>query len=158
MPKRTPLVTLAVEALEDLKGLNIQVLDVMPHTTVTDWWIICTGTSSRHVRSLAEYVAAKAKEVGEGPRGIEGLERSEWVLVDLGSVVVHVMQLQARAHYQLEKLMPEMLPPKKPAVKKAPTSKSKSKPKPAGKPARSAKKPAARSAPAKKKTARPRKK
>lgn len=155
MAKPSKLASLAVKALEDLKGLDIQVIDVMPHTTVTDWWIICTGTSSRHVKSMAENVAAKAKEAGERPRGIEGLERSEWVLVDLGSVVVHVMQLQARAHYQLEKLMPEMLTPKKPAAKKAPTGKAKPKLKSPGK---SAKKPAARSAPAKTKAAGPRKK
>lgn len=107
MAKLTKLASLTVKALEDLKGLDIQVLDVAKHTSITDWWIICTGTSNRHVRSLAEYVVTKAKAAGEIPRGIQGLEKSEWVLVDLNSVVVHVLQAQTRAHYQLEKLMPE---------------------------------------------------
>lgn len=121
MPRLTKLASLAVKALEDLKALEITVIDVSRHTTVTDWWIICTGTSNRHVKSLAENVVLKAKEAGERPRSIQGLEKSEWVLVDLGSVVVHVLQLQARAHYQLEKLIPESAPSKAaPAPRRAP--------------------------------------
>jgi ribosome-associated protein len=118
MPKPSKLVNLAVKALEDLKAIDLKVLHVEPHTTVTDWWVICTGTSTRHVKSLAENVVTKAKEAGERPRGIEGAERAEWVLVDLGSVVVHVLQAQARAHYQLEKLMPEDLPSARPPARK----------------------------------------
>lgn len=104
MQKRTKLVNLAVSALEDMKGFNLEVLEVTRLTTVTDWMVICTGTSSRHVKSLAQGVIEKVKQAGERPRGIEGMEKSEWVLVDLGSVVVHVMQAQSRAFYQLEKL------------------------------------------------------
>lgn len=103
-PKMDPLTKLAVNALEDLKGQNITVLDVMKLTTVTDTMIICTGTSNRHVKSLAQNVAGDAKHAGHPPLGIEGTEQGEWVLVDLGGVVVHVMQAQARAFYQLEKL------------------------------------------------------
>src|SRR3546814_12833936 len=66
--------------------------------------IICTGTANRHVKSLAQNVAGDAKHAGYQPLGIEGTEQGEWVLVDLGGVVVHVMQAQARAFYQLEKL------------------------------------------------------
>jgi ribosome-associated protein len=118
MAKPTKLVNLAVKALEDLKAIDLKIIHVEPHTTVTDWWVICTGTSNRHVKSLAENVVTRAKEAGERPRGIEGAERAEWVLVDLGSVVVHVLLAQTRAHYQLEKLMPEDLPSARPGAGK----------------------------------------
>lgn len=108
MPRNTkrldPLAQLAVNALEDLKGQNILVLNVEKLTTVTDTMIICTGTSSRHVKALAQNVGEDAKKAGYPPLGIEGLDMGEWVLVDLGGVVVHVMQAQARVFYQLEKL------------------------------------------------------
>ncbi|MEQ1439657.1 ribosome silencing factor [Fontimonas sp. SYSU GA230001] len=125
-PKLSRLAKIAVDALEDLKGQDIRVLDVQKLTTVTDTMIICTGTSNRHVKSLAQNVWQEAKQAGYAPMGIEGEEAGEWVLVDLGGVVVHVMQAQARAHYQLEKLwtVDEALPvveskPRKTAAKKA---------------------------------------
>lgn len=108
MPRNTsklsPLAKICFEALEDLKAQDITVLDVQPLTTVTDTMIICTGTSTRHVKSLAQNAAEKAKEQGFRPLGIEGMEQGEWVLLDLGGVVVHAMQAQARVFYQLEKL------------------------------------------------------
>lgn len=134
MPKLSSEAQLAVKSLEDLKGLDIKTLDVRKLTTVTDWMIICTGTSNRHVKSLAQNVIDQAKLAGERPRGIEGLEKGEWALVDLGGVVVHVMQVQARAFYQLEKLWdaPPPAPPKPVRVPKPPKP-----PKPrSGKPAR----------------------
>jgi ribosome-associated protein len=98
------LTALAVAALEDLKGLDIKVLDVRELTPITDHMVICTGTSNRHVKSLAENVMDKAKQKGYRPIGVEGLNEGEWVLVDLNGVLVHVMQAQPRLFYQLEKL------------------------------------------------------
>lgn len=122
MPRLTKLAKIAVGAIEDLKGLDVKVLDVKKLTTITDFMIIATGTSNRHVKSMANAVIEKAKEEGERPLGVEGLDQGEWALVDLGSVVVHVMQVQSRAHFQLEKLW-EM----KPAAERAEESE---KPKP----------------------------
>lgn len=154
MPKPTKLVQIAKEALEDIKGTDIKVLDVAHLTTVTDWMILCTGTSTRHVKSLADNVADTAREAGYRPLGMEGADGSDWVLVDLGSVVVHVMQAQARIHYQLEKLW-DIAPPEEPEEAK-PKKKAAAKPKAEGKPKvakKAAVKPAAK-APAKKSAAR----
>jgi ribosome-associated protein len=98
------LAALAVTALEDLKGVDIKVLDVRELTPITDCMVICTGTSNRHVRALAENVLEKARGGGHRPIGVEGLNEGEWVLVDLNGVLVHVMQAQPRLFYQLEKL------------------------------------------------------
>lgn len=99
--KLTDLVT---EALDDLKGQQITVLDVTGLTTMTDRMVIASGRSNRQVKSLADHVVARAKHAGVRPAGIEGEKEGEWILVDLGDVLVHVMQVQTRAFYQLEKL------------------------------------------------------
>lgn len=95
---------LTVDALEDLKAEDISVIDVSDKTTVTDWLVIATGSSSRHVKSMANNVVAEAKKAGTPPLGTEGEEDGEWVLVDLGDVIVHVMQQQVREFYDLESL------------------------------------------------------
>ena len=95
---------LAINALEDLKAEDITVLDVKDKTTVTDWLVIATGSSSRHVKSLANNVASEAKNAGVPLLGSEGEVDGEWVLVDLGDVIVHVMQRQVRDYYDLESL------------------------------------------------------
>lgn len=95
---------LAVTALEDLKAQDIQVMDVRGMTSITDVMIVASGTSDRHVKALADNVVEVVKKQGVEPVGVEGEGTREWVLVDLGDVIVHVMHPQTRAFYNLEKL------------------------------------------------------
>ena len=99
---------LAVEALEELKGQDITELDVSTLTSVTDVMVIASGTSSRHVAALADNVVERAKEAGVRPLGVEGEAGADWVLVDLGDVVVHVMMPDARRLYDLERLWADL--------------------------------------------------
>ena len=98
------LVQLAIAALEDMKAQDITVIDVQGKTSVTDFMVIASGSSSRHVKSLANEVLEKVKEQGVRPIGSEGLEGGEWALLDLGDVVVHVMKTATRQFYDLERL------------------------------------------------------
>jgi ribosome-associated protein len=93
-----------INALENLKGKDIVTLDVHELTDVMDTLIIASGTSNRHARSLAENLVLETKQQGFRAMGIEGLETGDWVLVDFGDTVVHVMQKEARDYYELEKL------------------------------------------------------
>ena len=97
-----------VGALEDLKGREILALDVSRSTSVTDYMVIASGTSNRHVNALVDSVVESTKARGVSSLGIEGREAMEWVLLDLGDVVVHVMQKDARAFYDLERLWSEV--------------------------------------------------
>ncbi|ROS01372.1 ribosome-associated protein [Sinobacterium caligoides] len=95
---------LALEFLDDLKAKDVVCLDVSGLTGVTDCLVIASGTSSRHVKSLGDNVAMEFKKRDFMPLGVEGQETGDWVLVDLGSVVVHIMQPDARELYDLERL------------------------------------------------------
>jgi ribosome-associated protein len=98
------LTDLVVDALEDVKAKDIVRLDVRDMTTVTDYMVVASGTSNRHVKALVDNVAEKAKEAGHRPVGIEGEDGGEWVLLDLQDTLVHVMLPKVREFYNLEKL------------------------------------------------------
>ena len=93
-----------VDALDDVKALDIQVLDVRNLTTITDTMIIASGRSDRQVKGMADKVIERAKELGIPPLGIEGEQQGAWILVDMGDVIAHLMHPTTRAYYQLEKL------------------------------------------------------
>jgi len=95
---------LVVESLDDLKAINTVILDVTALTDVMDYMVIASGTSNRHVKSLADNVCMEAKKQGMRPLGVEGEGAGEWVLVDFGDVVVHVMLPATRDFYDLERL------------------------------------------------------
>jgi ribosome-associated protein len=162
-----------VDALEDVKAQDIQVFDTTPITTLFDRVVVASGTSNRQTRALAKSVHDKVREAGAPVLSMEGTDTGEWVLVDLGDVVVHIMQPVTRDHYRLEDIWGEVsvsleeitkpfrkkAPAKKPATKKPSRAKPASgqgaaeKPaltrKPAAKKASSAE-PASKKAPAKK--------
>ena len=95
---------LVLKVLGDMKAQDVRVLDVRGKTSITDIMIIASGTSDRHVKSMAESVAFQAKDAGEAPLGSEGVSEGEWALIDLNGVVVHVMLPKVRDFYQLERL------------------------------------------------------
>lgn len=99
---------LAIDALEELKGRDITQLDVAKLTDVTDLMVIASGTSTRHVSALAQNLVEKAKAEGLQPRGVEGGNNADWVLVDLGDIIVHIMLPEARALYDLERLWADL--------------------------------------------------
>ncbi len=95
---------LVVDALDDIKGVDIVKLDVRDMTTVTDYMVLASGTSSRHVQALVDNVAEKARDAGHKAIGVEGEDGGEWVLLDLQDTLVHVMLPKMREFYNLEKL------------------------------------------------------
>jgi len=99
-----PLQQAAVAALEDIKARDIEVIDVRPQTSLYDTMIIASADSTRQVKALASHVCEKLKEAGATILGVEGEQAAEWVLVDAGDIVVHVMQPAVRAYYNLEEL------------------------------------------------------
>ena len=102
--QETELIRTTLAALDELKAQHVTVLDVRELTDITDYMVVASGRSSRHVSAVAENVAMRAKQSGFPPLGVEGLTEGEWVLVDLCDAIVHVMQPEARDFYQLEKL------------------------------------------------------
>ena len=102
------LKTLVLDALEDLKAKDVTLLDVSRLTSVTDLMVVASGTSTRHVAALAGHVVERAKASGIQPLGVEGEAGADWVLVDLGDVVLHVMQPETRQLYDLERLWADL--------------------------------------------------
>jgi ribosome-associated protein len=98
------LLEIVLAALDDMKGVNVRVIDVRGLTSITDRMVIVSGTSTRHVKALADNVVLHAKQHGFKPLGVEGENSAEWVLVDLADVVVHIMMPEIRDFYALEKL------------------------------------------------------
>ena len=109
------LVKIAVDALEDIKGRDIVVLDVRKMTSLFDKIVITSTDSARQSKAMSSRVQEKVKENGGTVYGVEGEQVGEWVLVDLGAVVVHIMQPTIRSHYNLEELW---TPPKAPRRKR----------------------------------------
>jgi ribosome-associated protein len=103
-PKAASLKTVILAALDDMKALEVKLLDVRGLTDIADFMVIASGTSDRHVRSVAQRVVEKAKEAGFRPHGVEGQQDGDWVLIDLNEMIVHVMLPRVREFYGLEKL------------------------------------------------------
>jgi ribosome-associated protein len=109
-PKTAParaapsLKTVILDALDDMKALEVKFLDVRGLTDIADFMVIASGTSDRHVRSVAQRVVEKAKEAGFRPHGIEGQQDGDWVLIDMNEMIIHVMLPRVREFYGLEKL------------------------------------------------------
>ena len=148
-PARAALVKTVAAALDDMKAVNVKVLDVRPVTDVSDCMVLASGNSDRHVRSIADRVVERAKAAGFRPIGVEGERDGEWVLVDLNDVIVHVMLPRVREFYALESLW-ELTPAKaararvkskavakKPAARKSPARAAgrSTRARPAGRPA-----------------------
>ena len=132
-PERvSPLQETVTAALDDMKAVNVKVLDVRGLTDIADTMVIASGNSDRHVRSIADNVVQKAKEAGFRPLGTEGARDGEWVLVDLTDILVHVMLPRVREFYGLERLWDagEAQPAvdAKPAPKAVPAAQEASKP------------------------------
>jgi len=133
----SPLEGIVTAALEDMKAVNVKVMDVRGLTDIADVMVVASGNSDRHVRSIADRVIEKAKESGVRPLGVEGAREGEWVIVDLHDIVVHVMLPRVREFYSLERMWETESPaavanaapvggiavPKAPARKRAPRRK-----------------------------------
>lgn len=98
------LINVAQQALDDMKAKDVVLLDVQGKSSVTDYMLIASGTSRRHVNAIADAVVEKVKEAGLRPLGTEGQDVGDWILVDLGDLIVHVMMPDARSFYDLERL------------------------------------------------------
>ena len=103
-PSAEALLTEVHAAMEEIKARDVTEIDVRGKTSVTDYMVVASGTSTRHVKSIADEVVRFAKKTGVMPLGVEGEREAEWVLVDLGDVIVHVMLPRVREFYALERL------------------------------------------------------
>jgi ribosome-associated protein len=101
---KTSLKSVVIDALADMKALEVKVLDVRGLTDIADFMVIASGTSDRHVRAVAQRVVERIKEAGFRPHGVEGQQDGDWVLIDLNEMIVHVMLPRVREFYGLEKL------------------------------------------------------
>jgi ribosome-associated protein len=111
--KATKLRDFAVKAVEDMKGQDVVCLDIQKMSTIADYMLVVTGTSTRHVKSIADEVVKRSKaQEGISLKGVEGTSQAEWILIDLSDVIVHVMQAPIRKLYDLESLW-SMSPGKK---------------------------------------------
>ena len=95
---------LVVDALDDIKGIEIVTLDVEGQTDIADFMVVASGTTNRQVKALTDSVVVKAKAAGYTVNGVEGDDNAEWVLIDLGDVICHVMLPKVREFYDLERL------------------------------------------------------
>ncbi len=109
MTETSQLLNIVINTLEDTKAQNVKVLDVKKISNITDTMVIATGTSNRQVVSIAQRLIENVKSHGIRPLGDEGSDAGEWVLVDLGDVIVHLMQPEIREFYQLEKLWQQVM-------------------------------------------------
>ena len=98
---------MALTALDELKALDVRQIDVRPRASFTDYMIFASGNSTRHVGAIADALIEAAREQGTPALGVEGAEIGEWILVDLGDVIVHIMLPDVRLYYELEKLWSE---------------------------------------------------
>lgn len=104
MNAQNPLLTLLLASLHDAKAIDVTIIDVSLQTTITDYMVVCTGRSSRHVKAVAEHLILDLKAKGWHALNHQGLSEGEWALVDFGDVVVHIMQQEIRTFYNLEEL------------------------------------------------------
>lgn len=100
----SPSMTVLMAALDEMQASQIEHLDVREKTSVTDYMVVCTGRSSRHVKAIAETVLEKMKAAGFPAYSSQGLEQGDWALLDFGDIVLHIMQQEARDFYNLEGL------------------------------------------------------
>jgi len=98
------LLQLVEHSLEDMKAIDVKVLDVSKITSIADYMLVCSGNSTRHVKAIAKELVEQAKANDVKPLGVEGEQEAEWVLVDLADIIVHIMLPKSRDFYNLEKL------------------------------------------------------
>lgn len=109
MQDNNPLLNTLIKILDDIQAIDVVVINVSKHTTITDYMIICSGRSSRHVKAVANYAMEHMKEAGVPAMNHTGLDDGDWALVDFGDFIVHVMQPETRATYNLESLWQERI-------------------------------------------------